>query len=203
MGPNFVLLFVLCATGIYAATDIVQANLYVTDSPVGQALGANVTAGETLVADFQLRDVQTNATLGNSLGYCILLRDAGPNQCQYTIQFASGTIQVGHSRTKSAVHANSLLIDVGSAIPGRALSACTYRLPALSPRKTVPLRLLAGAAQNSVCASTSTCRQRDDCFLCRWPASHTPGYNNLTTGLLAITGGHFCRAAPSHIDSVV
>ncbi|KAL0043941.1 hypothetical protein WJX82_007285 [Trebouxia sp. C0006] len=23
----------------------------------------------------------------------------------------------------------------------------------------------------------------------RWPASHTPGYNNLTTGLLAITGG--------------
>ena len=37
MEPNFVLLFVLCATGIYAATDIVQANLYVTDSPVGQA----------------------------------------------------------------------------------------------------------------------------------------------------------------------
>lgn len=94
MGPRVVLLFVICATGVYAATDVVQANLYVTDSPIGQAYGANVTAGETLVADFQLRDVQTNATLGNSLGYCILLRAAGPNQCLYTIQFASGTIQV-------------------------------------------------------------------------------------------------------------
>ena len=130
MGPNFVLLFVICATSVSAVTDVVQANLYVTDSPAGQAYGANVTAGEPLVADFQLRDLQTNATLGNSLGYCILLRNAGPNQCQYTIQFASGTIQVGHSRIQSAVHAHQTLTDVGSAIPDRALSAaaCTCRL---------------------------------------------------------------------------
>lgn len=84
----------LCAAAVGASSDVISANLYVTDSPVSSAYGNNATAGDKLVANFSLRDSETNATIGASLGYCVLLRDAGPNQCLYTIQFASGTIQV-------------------------------------------------------------------------------------------------------------
>ncbi len=90
----FLLALVICAAAAQAATDVIRANLYVTDSPLGAAYGGNLTAGETLVADFEIKDLQTNATLGNSLGYCVLLRVEGPNQCLYTLQFASGTVQV-------------------------------------------------------------------------------------------------------------
>lgn len=86
-----------CVAAVGASTELINANLYVTDSPVSSAYGSNVTAGDRLVANFALRDIMTNATIGASLGYCVLLRDAGPNQCLYTIQFASGTIQVCHT----------------------------------------------------------------------------------------------------------
>ena len=94
-GRSYLLLLALSwAAGAYAATEVVQGNLYFTDSPVGAAYGPSVQAGQILVADFALKALNTNATLGNSLGYCVLLRSGGPNQCLYTIQFASGSIQV-------------------------------------------------------------------------------------------------------------
>lgn len=91
---TFLLCLAVCAATAKASTEIINGNLYVTDGPVPSAYGNNATAGDILVANFDVRDAQTNATIGNSLGYCVLLRDAGPNQCLYTIQFASGTIQV-------------------------------------------------------------------------------------------------------------
>ena len=87
----------LCAASVGASSEVINANLYVTDSPVSSAYGNNATAGDKLVANFAIRDTSTNATVGASLGFCVLLRDAGPNQCLYTIQFASGTIQVNHT----------------------------------------------------------------------------------------------------------
>ena len=90
----FLLCLALCVATAGASTEVINANLYVTDSPVPSAYGNNATAGDVLVANFDVRDVQTNTTIGNSMGYCVLLRVAGPNQCLYTIQFASGTIQV-------------------------------------------------------------------------------------------------------------
>ena len=116
-----VLCCLFCAAAIGASTEVISANLYVTDSPVSSAYGKNVTAGDRLVANFALRDIKTNATIGASLGYCVLLRDAGPNQCLYTIQFASGTIQVGHTGGKAAV--DSMLL----AIMQRHVSNCNRK----------------------------------------------------------------------------
>lgn len=93
----------LCAAAGGASVDVISANLYVTDSPVSSAYGSNATAGDRLVANFALRDMRTNATVGASLGYCVLLRDTGPNQCLYTIQFASGTIQVCHTALRDLI----------------------------------------------------------------------------------------------------
>ena len=178
------LLFVICATGVHAATDVVQANLYVTDSPVGQAYGANVTAGETLVADFQLRDAQTNATLGNSLGYCILLRAAGPNQCLYTIQFASGTIQVDHT-DKDAVHRtctskNRLLSGALSQV-ARDQRACAGCFTLVAAKLSRCLRLLAQLKRSFKQARSPAHNITISFCACRWPASRTPQRQLATT----------------------
>lgn len=54
----------------------------------------NLTAGAVVISQLVLTDQGTNATVGESLGFCVALRDAGPSQCQITLQLASGTVQV-------------------------------------------------------------------------------------------------------------
>lgn len=50
------------------------------------------------MANFQVNAEASNATIGSVLGFCTVLRDVGPSQCQYTIQLASGSVQVLASR---------------------------------------------------------------------------------------------------------
>ena len=54
----------------------------------------NLTAGAVVISQLLVTDQATNATIGESLGFCVALRDGGPSQCQITLQLASGTVQV-------------------------------------------------------------------------------------------------------------
>ena len=53
----------------------------------------NLQAGQSYVANFQVNAQPSNATVGN-VGFCVVLRNVGLSQCQYTIKLAPGTVQV-------------------------------------------------------------------------------------------------------------
>ena len=79
-----------------AATEVIQASAYdLTDlgnpNPVPTR---NLTAGNLFVTDLLVTDQATNGSLGEMTGFCIVLRDGGPSQCQMTLQLAPGTVQV-------------------------------------------------------------------------------------------------------------
>ena len=78
-----------------ASRVVIQGDTYVTDSVnVGLDYTSNLTAGSTYIANFLYTAQPSNTTSGNSLGFCTILRDLGPSQCQYTLQLASGTIRI-------------------------------------------------------------------------------------------------------------
>lgn len=60
----------------------------------GPAPTKNLTAGAVVISQLVFTDQATNATIGESLGFCVALRDGGPSQCQITLQLASGSVQV-------------------------------------------------------------------------------------------------------------
>ena len=94
---RFLLAVALHYTLVYstkAATDTLQGQIYLMDSVRQIQNYTSLTAGQSYVADFQVNGQPSNATIGNVLGFCVVLRNVGPSQCQYTIQLASGTIQV-------------------------------------------------------------------------------------------------------------
>ena len=133
------IVLLLSAPTTRAATDVIKANLYVTDS-LNTMTGFK--AGESFVLNSQIRDQATNATVGAELCACVNLRDGGPSQCEITLQFASGTVQV---RTLYVISMSwSCLFSWAYAAQVAGLQ---YGLPPAQP------------------------------------------YNNLTTGLLAVTGG--------------
>lgn len=77
------------------ATDVTLGPYY--DYITGAVNYENTTslaAGQVYVIELMLNDVATNATIGNWLGYRVALRSDGLSQCQYTVQFAEGTLQV-------------------------------------------------------------------------------------------------------------
>ena len=95
------LVVLLCAAAIIAPASAlkgqatIEANVYVTDSANIDVVNVtSIQAGQTFVLDFLLTDQASNATVGAVLGFCVVLRSQGPSQCQYTVQLASGTIQV-------------------------------------------------------------------------------------------------------------
>jgi len=81
-----------------AATDVLQGDIYLMDSVHQIDNYTDLKAGQSYVANFQVNDQASNATIGSVLGFCTVLRDVGPSQCQYTIQLASGSVQVLASR---------------------------------------------------------------------------------------------------------
>ena len=85
---------------VQGATSVIEANLYITDS-VNARTGFK--AGEMFVLNSQLRDQATNASIGTSLGFCVNLRDGGPSQCQMTLHFASGAVQVTNHESLSCI----------------------------------------------------------------------------------------------------
>ena len=77
------------------ATDVTLGPYY--DYITGAVNYENTTslaAGQLYAIELMLNDAATNATIGNWLGYCVALRSDGLSQCQYTVQFAEGTLQV-------------------------------------------------------------------------------------------------------------
>lgn len=91
-----------------ASREVIQGNIYVTDSVgVGPDYTSNLSAGSTYIANFLYTAQPSNTTVGSSLGFCTILRDSGPSQCQYTLQLASGTVQV-HFCVHSSVFARYL-----------------------------------------------------------------------------------------------
>ncbi len=81
-----------------AATDVLQGDIYLMDSVHQIQNYTDLKAGQSYVANFQVNAQASNATIGSVLGFCTVLRDVGPSQCQYTIQLASGSVQVLASR---------------------------------------------------------------------------------------------------------
>lgn len=77
-----------------AATDVLQGNIYLMDYVNQVQNYTTLTAGQSYVASFQVNAQFSNATIGTVCGFCTVLRDVGPSQCQYTIQLASGSVQV-------------------------------------------------------------------------------------------------------------
>ena len=76
----------------------INANVYATDSAnIDVKNVTSILAGQTFVLNFLLTDQASNATIGELLGYCVVLTSQGPSQCQFTAQLASGTIQVRHT----------------------------------------------------------------------------------------------------------
>ena len=93
------MIFALCASAVVLPTDAteatVNANVYVTDSTGTDLTNVTtITAGQTFVLNLLLADQATNATIGSVLGLGVVLRSQGPFQVQYTVQLASGTLQV-------------------------------------------------------------------------------------------------------------
>ena len=84
-----------------AASDVLQGDIYLEDSVRQIQNYTSLTAGQSYVANFQVNAQASNATMGNVMGFCMVLRDVGPAQCQYTIQLASGTVQVCCGRPKT------------------------------------------------------------------------------------------------------
>lgn len=100
------ILFALCASAVIvpleAADVTINANVYVTDSAgIDLTNVTTITAGQTFVLNLLLTDQATNATIGSVMGFGVVLRPQGPFQVQYTVQLASGSLQVP---VKSAVH---------------------------------------------------------------------------------------------------
>lgn len=77
-----------------AATDVLQGDIHLMDSVNQISNYTNLKAGQSYVAVFQVDAQPSNATSGTVFGFCTVLRDVGPSQCQYTIQLASGSVQV-------------------------------------------------------------------------------------------------------------
>ena len=77
-----------------AASQVIEGEIYLMDSVHQTQNYTNLQAGQIYTANFQVNAQPSNATVGSVLGYCVVLRDVGPAQCQYTIQLASGTVQV-------------------------------------------------------------------------------------------------------------
>lgn len=94
------LAFALLATlqSATAATDVLQGDIYLMNSVHQIDNYTDLKAGQSYVANFQVNAQASNATIGSVLGFCTVLRDVGPSQCQYTIQLASGSVQVLLSR---------------------------------------------------------------------------------------------------------
>lgn len=85
-----------------AADVTINANVYVTDSAgIDLTNVTTITAGQTFVLNLLLTDQATNATIGSVMGFGVVLRPQRPFQVQYTVQLASGSLQVP---VKSAVH---------------------------------------------------------------------------------------------------
>ena len=75
-----------------ASQERIVASLFVTDQPNFPGPLATV-AGQPFVNNFILTDYVTNATIATEQGFCIPVRTPGPAQCQYTLDFAQGTLQ--------------------------------------------------------------------------------------------------------------
>ena len=98
--------FILACFAAYASasTEVIQgyvfrgANYDITGSVPrferGPTPTKNLTAGAVVISQLVLTDQATNATIGESLGFCVALRDGGPSQCQITLQLAPGAVQV-------------------------------------------------------------------------------------------------------------
>ena len=89
----------LCASAVVlpadAAEATINANVYVTDATgIDLTNVTTITAGQTFVLNLLLTDQATNATIGSVLGFGVVLRSQGPFQVQYTLQLASGSLQV-------------------------------------------------------------------------------------------------------------
>ena len=94
---RFALLVVFAFSCASTAIETIRASAYdLTDlgnpNPVPTR---NLTAGNLFVTDLLITDQATNASLGEMMGFCVVLRNGGPSQCQMTLQLASGTVQVG------------------------------------------------------------------------------------------------------------
>ena len=95
-----------------AATDVLQGDIYLMDSFNQVQNYTTLTAGQTYVAIFQVQDQASNATIGTVFGFCTVLRDVGPSQCQYTIQLASGSVQVFTHRQSPIAIVLALLLQL-------------------------------------------------------------------------------------------
>lgn len=86
-----------------AATEIIEASAYdLTDLGNPNPFPTrNLTAGNLFVTDLLVTDQATNASLGEMTGFCVVLRNGGPSQCQMTLRLASGTVQVGFASCRS------------------------------------------------------------------------------------------------------
>lgn len=92
-------LLALCASAVLLRSDAaevtINANIYVTDSTgIDLTNVTTITAGQIFVLNMLLADQATNATIGSVMGFGVVLRSQGPFQLQYTIQLASGSLQV-------------------------------------------------------------------------------------------------------------
>ena len=90
--PLSVALTYVCLVSATASQEKIVAKLFVTDQPAFPGPLATV-AGQPFVNNFILTDYQTNAIIATELGFCVPVRTPGPAQCQYTLEFAQGTLQ--------------------------------------------------------------------------------------------------------------
>ena len=100
---SFVLIFATLQmlTSASAAVQVIEGYAYrgasydVTNPADSKPTPAhNLTAGNVYVSDLLITSQSTNATIGEALGYCVVLRNGGPNMRQLTLQLPSGTVQV-------------------------------------------------------------------------------------------------------------
>lgn len=94
-----VVLLALCASAVVPPADATEAtfnaNVYVTEATgVDLTNVTTIEAGQSFVLNLLLTDQATNATIGSILGFGVVLRSQGPFQVQYTVQLASGSLQV-------------------------------------------------------------------------------------------------------------
>ena len=92
-------LLALCASAVVlpaeATEATINAKVYITDATgIDLTDVATIKAGQTFVLNFLLADQATNATVGSVMGFGVVLRSKGPSQVQYTVQLASGSLQV-------------------------------------------------------------------------------------------------------------
>lgn len=95
--PRYALTVATLATLLHLTvgdTDVIQGDIYLMSSVNQIQNYTSLKAGQIYVANFDVRAQPSNATIGDVMGFCVVLRDIGPSQCQYTIQLASGTVQV-------------------------------------------------------------------------------------------------------------